>query len=295
MRGLSWRVLAKRTYQRSWNDEVFGQAARLAFYFFFALFPLLLLLIMLSRSADLGSQLRTALLDLLRQILPLDVARMMAKTVRQLNEEAGAGAGAIMAALGAGWGALNGTWAIMTGLNNAYEVEEQRPWWRVLLVTLGLTISLSVLGLIALAANLYGAILRDRLVVRLPWLWPLAEWMLVVVLLLLSFAIIYRFAPNLKDKRWQWSSPGAVIAVGLWIGASILLRIYQEQFKSSQRVYGGLNSVAMLLLWLYFTGAAIFIGGEANSEIEKSAAEAGHPDVRKKDELRSGGDGNESA
>ncbi len=57
-------------------------------------------------------------------------------------------------------------------------------------------------------------------------------------------------------------------------------------------IYGGLNAVATLLLWLYLTGTAIFIGGEVNSEIEKEAAEAGHPDVREAGERRSDGEGN---
>src|SRR5205823_8257678 len=89
----------------------------------------------------------------------------------------------------------------------------------------------------------------------------------IAILLLLSFAVLYRFGPNLKDRRWQWSIPGAVVAVTLWVPSTLLLRLYQEHFGSS-RIYGRLNAVATLLLWLYLTGAVIFIGGEANSEIE---------------------------
>lgn len=76
----------------------------------------------------------------------------------------------------------------------------------------------------------------------------------------------------------------------IMVPSTLLLRMYQEHFGSS-RVYGRLNAVATLLLWLYPTGAAIFSGGEANSEIEKAAAEAGHPDVRGAGEQRSGGEG----
>jgi uncharacterized BrkB/YihY/UPF0761 family membrane protein len=75
-----------------------------------------------------------------------------------------------------------------------------------------------------------------------------------------------------------------------WVGFTFLLRMYQTHFSSS-RIYGGLNAVAVLLMWLYLTGAAIFIGGEANSEIEKAAAAAGHSDVRGAGERRSGGAG----
>ena len=298
LRGLSWRDLAKRTCRKSWEDEIFGQSARLAFYFFFAIFPaLLLLLILLGKSADAGSELRGALLDSFKQVLPPDASALIAKTIWQLNKRENVlGAGAILAGVGAAWGALNGTWAMMVGLNKAYGIGEERPWWRVLFITFGLTISLSALGLIALAAILYGnragKIIGQYLgaPAQFEFLWRIVQWAIIVILLLFSFAVLYRFGPNLKDRRWQWSIPGAVVAVTLWVACTLLLRVYQEHFSSSQRIYGGLNAVATLLLWLYLTGAAIFIGGEANSEIEKAAAEAGHSDVRGPGERRSGGE-----
>jgi len=298
LRGLSWRELAKRTCRKSWEDEVFGQSARLAFYFFFAIFPvLLLLLVALGASAGAGSELLGALLDSFRQVLPPDASALVATTIRQLNASAVLGAGAIVAVVVAAWGALNGTWAVIAGLNNAYEVEEERPWWRVLVIAFGLTISLSVLGLIALAAVLYGHRVGNVIVqyvgapAQFGFLWRLLHWVIIMILLVISFAGFYRFGPNLRDRRWQWSIPGAVIAATLWVTSILLLRLYEQHFSSSQRIYGGLNPVATLLLWLYLTGAAIFIGGEANSEIEKAAAEAGHGDVRAADERRSGSDG----
>jgi membrane protein len=295
-RGLSWFELAKRTCHKSWEDEVFGQSARLAFYFFFALFPaLLLLLIFLSMSATDGPRGRAALLDSFAQVLPPGASALIAKTVQELNARAVLGTGAIGAGAYAIWGALNGTWAMMTGLNKAYKVAEQRPWWRVLAVMFGLTISLSVLYVIALAAIAYGDpagnIVRQHLgrPALFGFFWRVVQWLVIVMLLLFSFALIYRFGPNLKDRRWQWSIPGAVVAVALWVGFTLLLRMYQEHFNSS-RIYGGLNAVTVLLMWLYITGAATFIGGEANSEIEKAAV-AGHWDVRGVGEGRSGGAG----
>lgn len=296
LRGLSWRELAKRTCRKSWDDEIFGQSARMALYFFFALFPvLLLLLILLDRSAS-GSEWRGALLDSFKQVLPSGASALMAQTIQQISAKAVFGMGAILAAVYAGWGALNGTWAMITGLNKAYEVEEERLWWRVLFIMFGLTISLSILGLIALAAIVYGnragKIIGQHLGMpaQFEFVWRIVQWAVIVILLLCSFAALYRFGPNLKDRRWQWSLPGATIAVTFWVPSTLLLRMYQEHFGSS-RIYGQLNAVATLLLWLYLTGAAIFIGGEANSEIEKAAAEAGHPDVREAGEQRSGGEG----
>ena len=278
LRGLSWRELAKRTCRKSWEGDVFGQSARLAFYFFFALFPvLLLLLILLSAwSAAGGSERRGALLESFTQLLPPNASSLIVTTIEQLNARAVLGTGAILAGLYAAWGALNGTWAIITGLNKAYEVEEERPWWRGLSVILGLTIVLVVLYLIALAEIVYGdqagTILGKYLgtPAHFEFFWRIAQWTIVAILLLLSFAVLYRFGPNLRDRRWQWSTPGAAVAVTLWVVSTLLLRVYQEHFSSS-RIYGGLNAVATLLMWLYATGAAIFIGGAANSEIEKAA------------------------
>jgi membrane protein len=268
--------LARRTCRKSWDDEVFGQSARLAFYLFFALFPiLLLLLIVLSKATDAGLGWRGALLDSLRRVLPADASALVAHTIGELNTRAVAGGGAILTALGAVWAALNGTWAIMMGLNKAYGVEEERSWWRVMSIAFCLSVCLSLVGLAGLAGILYGGrIIGDYPGAHFVLLRHIALWTPIVGLLFCSFAMLYRFGPNLKDRRWKWSIPGAVVAVALWVGFALLLRVYQEHASSSQRLYGGLNAVATLLLWLYLTGAAIFIGGEANSEIGRAATEA---------------------
>lgn len=296
LRGLSWHELAKRTCRKSWDDEIFGQSARMALYFFFALFPVLLLLLILLGQSASGSEWRGALRDSFKQVLPPDASALMTQTIQQISARAVFGLGTVLAAVYAAWGALNGTWAMITGLNKAYEVEEKRSGRRVLLIMFGLTICLSILGLIALAAIVYGnragKMIGQHLgtTAHFEFVWRIIQWVVIVMMLLFSLAVLYRFGPNLKDRRWQWSVPGATIAVTFWVPSTLLLRMYQEHFGSS-RIYGQLNAVATLLLWLYLTGAAIFIGGEANSEIEKAAAEAGYRDVRKAGERRSGGEG----
>jgi membrane protein len=295
LRGLSFWELMKRTSRRSWEDHVFGQAARLAFYYFVSIFPALLLLLrLLDTFGSTGSELRNTLLDSFQQIVPQEASTLIAKTTAELNARSIVGASAFWAALSAIWATLNGTWAMMIGLNRAYEVKEQRPLWKILMTAFALTISLGGMGLMALGAMLYGsragtAISQDLGFNTLPVSWRIIQWAVILTLLFFAFASLYRFGPNLNDRRWQWSTPGAVIAIVFWVGSTVLLRVYQQHFSSSQRIYGGQNAAVTLLLWLYVTGAAIFIGGEANSEIEKAAAEAGHPDVRRPTERRSGG------
>jgi len=223
LRGLSWLELTKRTCRKSWDDEIFGQSARMALYFFFALFPvLLLLLILLGGTVGGASDWRDALLDSFKQVLPPDASALMMQTIQQISVGSVLGAGAILAAVYAAWGTLNGMWAVMTGLNKAYEVEEMRPWWRILLIMFSLTISLSLLGLVALTAIVYGnrggKLLGRHLgaAAHFVFLWRSVQWTIIAILFLFSFASLYRFGPNLKDRRWQWSMPGAVIAVTLW-------------------------------------------------------------------------------
>jgi len=278
-KGLSWRELAKRTCRKSWDDEVFGQAARLAFYYFLSLFPvLLLLLILFDTLASTGSNLRDTLLGAFRQVLPREASALIAKIAVELNAGAVTGDGAVAAGLASAWGALNGTWAMMTGLNNAYEVKEDRPWWKVLSIAFGLTISIGIIGVVGLWTMLYGSRTWKRMDqdfgihTQSLFLGPIILWLVIAVLLLFSFALLYRFGPNVEDRRWQWSIPGAVVAATLWVASALLFRVYENHF-SSQRIYGSLNATVSLLLWLYFTGAAIFIGGEANSAIEKAAGE----------------------
>lgn len=136
--GLPWWTLTKRTCRKSWDDEVFGESARLAFYFFFAMFPLLLLLLILLSLVHAGPAWSGAVLDSLHQVLPPDASALVGETVLQLQARATVGSGAIVAAVSAIWGTLNGMWSIVIGLNAAYEVEEKRPWWRVLFIALGL-------------------------------------------------------------------------------------------------------------------------------------------------------------
>lgn len=288
--GLSWPELLKRTWRESWHDAVFGQAARLAFYHFLAVFPsLLLLMFLLLKAPELGSAVRHMLADALQQIMPERSSGLIEKTMYELNARAHEGVGAITAGLGAAWAALNGTWAMMSGLNTAYEVEERRSFWKIILTVFALTLAILILSLISLAIILFGTQITQTNARHFEagsnaaFVFRLIEWPVIAVLLLLAFALFYRFGPNLSDRKWGWSTPGAVVALVLWIGSALLVRFYFDLFHSYDRMYSGLSAVAMLLIWLYFTSAAVLIGGELNSEIEEAAEGRKGPRREKQD------------
>ena len=100
----------------------------------------------------------------------------------------------------------------------------------------------------------------------------------------LAFALIYYFAPDLHEQKWHWLTPGSAIGVALWLLVSIAFRVYLNFFDSYSATYGSLGAVIILMLWLYFTGTAVLIGGEINSEIEHAAAEQGEPEAKEKGE-----------
>lgn len=263
--GLGWRELILHTWHETWEDELFGQAARLAFYHFLAIFPcLLLLFFVLSNFPALEGRLRDTLLESLRSLLPQQSAELMESIIPQVKVTAHTGMAAWSAGLSAVWAAVNGTWAVISGLNIAYEVKEQRPLWKVVGIAIALTASIALLFLIALAVTALAA----RWIPALGLRW--VQWPMIAVLLLIAFALFYRFGPNLKDRRWEWSTPGAVLALLLWLAAAGLMRFYSEHFHSHALIYKQLNGAATLLLWFYFTSVAVLIGGEMNSEIEKA-------------------------
>jgi membrane protein len=94
---------------------------------------------------------------------------------------------------------------------------------------------------------------------------------------------MYYWGPD-ADQEWSWITPGSLMGVVIWLGASILFRVYLHYFNSYSKTYGSLGAVIVLLLWLYITGLAILLGGEINSEIENAAAEHGHPEAKQEGE-----------
>jgi len=265
-----WELL-RRTARETWEDSVFGQGGRMAFYQFLAIFPsLLVLLTVAARLPHAGDSSKHLIQDLCGQVLPSEGARLLAGVVEEVAGHEALGWRFLVVCAGAAWAACNATWAMVYGLNRAYEVEERRPRWRLGLTIAGLTLSLALTASIAFFVIFVGAGVEGRFHAGAA-VFGGVEWLVLLVSLLFSFALLYRFAPNLRIEEWRCSTPGAVCALVLWLGATFVARLYFGRVDDYSRAYGHLNGVAMLLLWLYVTNGAILIGGEMNSEIQKAA------------------------
>ncbi len=278
---LSWRALGKKVWLEIYEGTLLTHAAALSFYFLLALFPLMLFLItILGFFAESGTELRGQMLKTLSRVVPYSASTLIYSTVDEIGQNAD-GSKLSFGILTALWIASSGMGAISESLNAMYGVKESRSWWKVRLASIGLTIALAVMIISALLLILYGgefgAVITDYFNQNRDFatFWIIAQVPVVLVFVLLTFAMIYYFAPNLYDQRWYWITPGSIIGILLWLLVSFLFRIYLRYFDSYSVTYGTLGAVIVLMLWFYLTGVAILIGGKINAEIEGAAAEVG--------------------
>ena len=288
--GLSWKELGKRVWNEMNADDVWGRAAQLSYYFLLALFPLLLVMMaLLGIFADQGTELRNQLINYLREVMPASAGELVKSTVEELSNASGAGK-ISFGLLATVWAASNGMGAISETLNTAYNVKESRPYWKTRLVAIGLTAALALLIVTALALLLYGFQIADAIAIKaglgdaFTITWKIVQWPIILFFILIGFNLIYYFAPDLKEQEWKWVTPGAGIGVALWLLISFGFKTYLSYFNSYSATYGSLGALIIMMLWFYFTGLAIMIGGEVNSEIENAAAKAGAPDAKEKGE-----------
>ena len=276
--GLSLPELLRRTILESWHDDVFGQGGRMAFYQFLAIFPsLLIAYTLVTHIPHLTQHLRTSVTDLSTQVFPNQVTQLFQQMLTNFEDRPRVGLRLLAVFAASVWAAHNGTWAMIWGLNRAYEAEERRSW-RSLTVTIVLLtacmIGIACIGLLLLFSS---GFLQEHVHGSTLFLRTL-EWLTVAVCIYFSFAILYRFAPNLPRHAMRWSTPGALCALILWLACTFAAHIYFDHINDYSRSYGPLNRVVMLLLWLYASNGALLIGGEMNSEIQKAeTGRAGHP------------------
>ncbi len=282
LQGTPFRTIVKRTANAFMDDNLLSRAAELGFYFLFALFPTLI-----SASAILGLVARSArniyvgLLNYLSIVVPHDAFQIVLDTFNQTaaNSSSGKITFGLVAAI---WSASVGFSAIQDTLNTVYKVKETRPYWKArgsamlvtVLLSLMITLALGSLALGTYLSHLVRKHVADRtqgLVYGIGIHLVLDVIFLSVVILL--FATIYYFAPDLKNKHWRWITPGSVIGILGWFLSSIGLRVYLHYFNSYSVTYGSLGAVIILLTWFYITGVMLLLGAEVNSEIEACAAE----------------------
>jgi membrane protein len=270
-----------RTYGDLVRNHTLQMAAALAYYFVLSLFPALILLSAVVAYLPIPDLFNQALAVMAR-FLPGD---SMGLVRRVLSDVITPNRGTFLSVgiLGTLWAASGGFSAAIEALNIAYEVDDDRPFWKTKPLALGLAFMTGALLLIALSVMVVGPRFGEWLAGRVHLsglfvlLWPYIHWTIAVGFTVLAVEALYYMAPNVK-QRFLATLPGAVLAVSCWIGLSYLLGIYFRQFANFNKTYGTLGAAIALMVWLYWTGFAMLVGAELNAELAKISREGKLPE-----------------
>lgn len=261
-----------RTAEDVNRNHTLQMAAALSYYFVMSLFPALVLLSALATYLPVPDLFNQAL-GLMGAFVPHD---SMGLVKRVLSDVVTPNRGTFLSLglLGTLWTASGGFSAAIEALNIAYDVEETRPFWKTRPLAIGLTFLIGALMLGALGVMIVGPRFGEWLSFRAHlsqlwvWVWPYIHWTLAVGFTVLAVEALYFLAPNVKQRFWT-TLPGALLAVGCWIGLSYGLGIYFRSFANFNKTYGTLGAAVALMVWLYWTGFAMLIGAELNAELAK--------------------------
>jgi len=264
------------TYGDVVRNHTLQMAAALAYYFVLSLFPALIFssaVVAYLPVPDLFNQ----ALALLARFLPADAMGLVRRVLADVVSP-NKGTFLSLGILGTLWAASGGFAATIEALNIAYDVRDDRPFWKTRALAVGLAFLTGTLMLVALSVMVVGPRFGGWLAGRVHLselfvlLWPYIHWTVAAAFTILAIEALYFLAPNLK-QRFRATLPGAVVAVSCWIGLSYLLGIYFRHFGNFNKTYGTLGAAVALMVWLYWTGFAMLVGAELNQELAKISKE----------------------
>ena len=278
---LTWREIFRRTfYEAFWTDNCLALSAQLAYYFFFALFPALLFILALASYFPLTNLID----DLFRTMggfMPPEALKLITDQMIKISggEHTGLMTLGMLLALSSSSAAMV---AIIDTLNTAYDVQEGRPWWKVRLTAILLTVGVATFILVSFALVLGGPTIATRLAESMnlgpvfEWTWKILQWPVLFALASLGIALIYYFAPDV-EQEWVWLTPGSIFATTVWLAASLGFKYYVANWGNYTESYGLIGAVMILLLWFYISGLVILLGAEMNAEIEHASPQGKDP------------------
>jgi membrane protein len=280
----TWATL-KRTIREFQDDNLTDWAAALTYYSVLALFPGLVVLVSILGLAGQHPQTTNALLDIVRDVGPASAVDTFRGPIESVVKSGG-GAGALLGfgLLGAIWSASGYVGAFIRASNAIYEVEEGRSFWTRRPLQIAITVAMVLLlALVAISIVMTGPLARAvgdviGLGSTAVTVWNVAKWPVIVVVVMGMFAVLYYVAPNVRQPKLRWITPGGVVAVLAWLVASAGFAVYVANFGSYDKTYGSLGGVVVFLVWLWISNLALLFGAEFDAELERARElEAGLP------------------
>jgi membrane protein len=270
-----WKDILLRTYHEIQQDRLLAVAAGVVFFGLLAFFPAVTAFVSLYGLFADPVSIREHL-DLLASIMPGDSIQILRDQVERIvSKPAGTLGFAFLVSLAiALWSTNSGMKALIDALNVAYEEDEKRSFIPLNLISLTFTIGGLIALLIALGAVVVfplvlAAVGLTNWVQTIVWI---ARWPVLLAFVMLGLAVLYRFGPSRREPKWQWVSPGSIVASVGWIGGSLLLSWYLQNFANYNATYGSLAALVGFMTWLWLSAIMILLGAELNSEVEHQTA-----------------------
>ena len=267
-----WKDILVRTWGEVSDNNIFLIAGGVTYAVLLALFPGLAALVsiygLLLNPAQVEQQVAA-----LSHFLPPESTQMISE---QLHKLVTASSGSLSISAGVAlvlalWSASRGMSGLISAFDIAYQQKETRNFFKLNMVAIGLTMLMIVGGtlIIALVGILPAAIQLIGLESSTQWLLLVLEWPLLIAVVLIGLAVLYRYAPNRKAPRWRWVSPGAIVATVLWLLGSVAFTVYVSHFNSYDKTYGSLGGVVVMLTWLYLSAFVALLGAVINAQSER--------------------------
>ena len=275
-----WLALLKRVWTEIGEDHIGLVAAGCAFYGLLAIFPGLVAAMALAGLFTDPTTIVTQL-ETLTRVIPTEAATIVIDQAKAVagSDSGGLGLAALLGLGTAFYSATAGMAAVIEGLNVAFDVKEPRGFFRAIVVkgslTLGLILGFFLIVLVLVALPIVLNFLR--LPTDTVWYVMLVRWPVVLILVALGLAILYRYGPARANRAWRWITPGAAIACLLWIAGSLAFGYYASNFGSYNETFGALGGVIILLMWLWLSAYIILLGAEIDAEIEAQAKQNPDP------------------
>jgi membrane protein len=253
-------------WRRIGEDDVFGLAAQLAYFFLLSLFPLLIFFVTLLSYLPFSQE---DLLGVIGDFAPGETKKFINTNIHEI---VGNQNGKLLSfgIIGTLWSASNGLGAIIRAFNKAYEVKESRSFVVARVMAILFTLAMIFVFIIALLLPVFGKQIGLYLFTKFGLssefieFWNMVRWVLSSVIIFTIFVVLYWLGPNMKVKCVQ-AVPGAIFATISWSVVSLGFSYYVNNFGNYSATYGSIGAVIILMIWFYLSGIIIILGGEINA------------------------------
>lgn len=266
-----WRDILLRTKEQIIHDNVSIVAAGLAFYSLLAIFPAIAATVSVYGLLADPSEVERHFTAVAVAVPTAAQSLLSDQMIRIAEGSNGALSLAVVVSLVVAlWGASRGTNAFMIAMNIAYNEREKRSLVKLNLIAILLTICLLLFSAVALVGTVAVPIAIGLMGMedQQSWMIALLRWPLLAVFFMVALAVLYRLAPSRRDAKWRWVTPGSIVAVTLWLTASVGFSLYLSYFSSYNETYGSLGAVVATLMWFWLSAFVVILGAELNAETE---------------------------